>query len=124
MSVKINTVADRIRNGVIKPEQLKNMVKFAKKENMLLHSIPLKDGTALKLLTNAIEYDCLIMRNGKVLTARGQAGTADDVAIGLCGLFDHISKRQRAAKGVDVDFEYFNVIDDYLKKYDKFMTRI
>ena len=124
MNIKINTVADRIRNGLICPEQLKNMRKFAESENMLLHSVPLKDGTALKILSNAIEYDCLIMKGGKVLTARGQAGTADDVALGICGVFDHISRRHRAEKGVNIDFEYFSILDDYLKKYGQFMSKI
>ena len=124
MSIKIYTVADRIRNGFLNPEQYKNLRKFAQKENMLLHSIPLKDGTALKLLTSALEYDCLIMKNGKVLTARGQAGTADDVALGICGLFEHLSRRKRVEKDINLDYEYFNVIDDFLKKYDKFMSRI
>ena len=124
MNIKINTVADRIRTGLLDSKQLANIRKFADSENMLCHSIPLKDGTALKLLSNAIEYDCLIMKNGKVLTSRGQAGTADDVAVGICGVFDHIARRGRAAGNVNIDFEYFNVIDDYLKKYDKYMSRI
>ena len=124
MSMKIYTVADRIRNGLIRPEQLKDVRKFAESEGMLCHSVPLKDGTALKILSNALEYDCLIMKNGKVLTARGQAGTADDVALGICGLFDHISRRQRAEENVNIDFEYFNIIDDYLKSFEKFMSKI
>lgn len=124
MFMKINTVADRIRSGLIRPEQITNVRKFAESEGMLCHSIPLKDGTALKILSNAIEYDCLIMKNGKVLTARGKAGTADDVALGICGLFDHIAKRRRAEEDVNVDFEYFNIIDDYLKSFEKFMSKI
>jgi len=124
MNFKINTVADRIRNGLIKPEQIKNIRKFADSEGMLCHSIQLKDGTALKILSNAIEYDCLIMKNGKVLTARGKTGTADDVAIGICGIFDHLARRRRAEESVNIDFEYFNIIDDYLKKFEQFMSKI
>lgn len=124
MGMKIYSVADRIREGLINPEQLKNIQKFAQSENMLHHSVPLKDGTALKLLSNAMEYDCLIMKNGKVLTARGKAGTADDVILGICGVFEHISRRNRADKNINIDSEYFNVLDDYLNKYDKFMTKI
>ena len=122
--MKLVSVADRIRVGWINPSELKNMQKFAQSENMMLHSIPLKDGTAAKILANAIEYDCLIMKNGKVLTAKGQSGTTDDVATGIMGLFEHINKRQRAEKGVNVDLESFDFLDKYLNKYEKFMTEV
>ena len=122
--MKLVSVADRIRVGLINPSELKNMQKFAQSENMMLHSIPLKDGTAAKILANAIEYDCLIMKNGKVLTAKGQSGTTDDVATGIMGLFEHINKRQRAEKGVNVDLESFDFLDKYLNKYEKFMTEV
>ena len=122
--MKLVSVADRIRVGWINPSELKNMQKFAQSENMMLHSIPLKDGTAAKILANAIEYDCLIMKNGKVLTAKGQSGTTDDVATGIMGLFEHINKRQRAEKSVNVDLESFEFLDKYLNKYEKFMTEV
>jgi hypothetical protein len=122
--MKLVSVADRIRVGLINPSELKNMQKFAQSENMMLHSIPLKDGTAAKILANAIEYDCLIMKNGKVLTAKGQSGTTDDVATGIMGLFEHINKRQRAEKSVNVDLESFEFLDKYLNKYEKFMTEV
>ena len=122
--MKLVSVADRIRVGLINPSELKNMQKFAQSENMMLHSIPLKDGTAAKILANAIEYDCLIMKNGKVLTAKGQSGTTDDVATGIMGLFEHINKRQRAEKVVNVDLESFDFLDKYLNKYEKFMTEV
>lgn len=122
--MKIHTVADRIRSGLINPNMLKNIQEFAKSEEMLLHTIPLKDGTAAKILANAIEYDCLIMQNGKVLTARGKSGTAENVATGLLGLFEHIRKRGRAEKDVNVDLESFMLLDDYLKKYEKYMPAL
>ena len=122
--MKLVSVADRIRNGLINPAKLRNMQKFTQGENMLLKSIPLKDGTAAKILANAIEYDCLIMKNGKVLSARGQSGTTDDVATGIMGLFEHINKRNRAVNDVNVDAESFDFLDKYLNRYDKFMTVI
>ena len=122
--MKLVSIADRIRVGLINPSELKNMQKFAQSENMMLHSIPLKDGTTAKILANAIEYDCLIMKNGKVLTTKGQSGTTDDVATGIMGLFEHISKRQRAANSVNIDIESFDFLDKYLNKYEKFMTEV
>ena len=124
MNFKINTVADRITRGLIEAQELRNLNKFAKSENMLLHSIPLKDGTAAKILANAIEYDCLIMKNGKVLTAKGKAGTTDDVAEGIMGLFEHINKRDRAETNVDVNLESFKFLDDYLNNYEQFMIDV
>lgn len=124
MNLKINTIANRIQLGLIDSKALKNMQDFALKEDMLLHSIPLKDGTAAKILANAIEYDCLIMKNGKVLTAKGKVGTTDEVATGILGLFEHILKRRRAAENIDVDKESYVFIDDYLNKYEDLMTKI
>ena len=124
MNFKIYTVADRIRSGLIDPKNLRNMRDFAKSENMILHSIPLKDGSTLKLLANAIEFDCLIMRNGKVLTARGKAGTADDVAANICGFFHRLQRRRAKLENENVDTESFIMINNYLNKYDKFMTEV
>jgi hypothetical protein len=124
MNFKINTVADRIRSGLIEPEKLCNMRDFAKSEDMILHSIPLKDGSALKLLANAVEFDCLIMRNGKVITARGRAGTADDVAADICGFFNRLTRRRSELENENVDTESFIMINNYLNKYDKFMTEV
>jgi len=124
MNFKIYTVADRIRNGFIRPERLKNMQEFAKSEDMVLHSIPLKDGSALKLLANAVEFDCLIMKNGKVLTARGRAGTADDTAVNICGFFERLQKRRSKLVDQNVDKESFIMIDNFLNKFEKFMTKI
>lgn len=124
MHIKINSVADRIRSGIINKNKLKNLQKFAQNEGMLLHSIPLKDGTTAKILANAIEYDCLIMKNGKVLTARGQSGQTEDVATGILGLFEHINRRRRAVEDVNIDTESFILIDEYLKKYGNLMPEI
>ena len=122
--MKIHTVADRIRSGLINSKELKNIQEFAKSEDMLLHSIPLRDGTAAKILANAIEYDCLIMQNGRVLTARGKIGTTEDVATGILGLFEHIRKRWRAKDDVNVDLESFMFIDEYLKNFEKYMPAL
>ena len=121
MYIKIHSVADRIRSGFINKIRLRNIQKFAQSEDMLLHSIPLRDGSVANILANAIEYDCIIMKDGKFLTARGQAGTTEDVATGIMGLFEHIGKRGRAKQGVNVDLQSFMILDDYLKKFGKLM---
>ena len=124
MNFKINTVADRIRSGFINPKKLGNITEFAKNEGMILRSIPLKDGTAIKLLANAIEFDCLIMKNGKVLTTRGKSGTPDDIAITICAFFERLQKRKKAVVNPDIDKDSFIMLDNYLNKYEKLMTKI
>ena len=124
MNFKINTVADRIRSNFTNPRCLSNMQEFAKSQNMLLHSLSLQDGTTIKLLANAIEFDCLIMKNGKVLTARGCCGTPDDVASAICGFFNHMQKRKDKLVDCNLDYESFAMIDDYLTKYDKLMVEV
>ena len=124
MNFKINTVADRIRSGFINSQTVSNLRNFAQSEDMILQSIPLKDGSAVKLLANAIEFDCLIIKNGKVLTARGKAGTADDVALYICEFFERLQRRKKHLVDENVDSASFSMIDDYLKKYDKFMEKV
>lgn len=121
MDTKICSVADRIRCGFIKKIKLKNMQKFTQSEDMLFRSIPLKDGSVANILANAIEYDCLITKNGRVLTSRGKTGTTEEVATGILGIFEHIRKRRRAEQGIDVDLESFMLIDDFLKRFEKLM---
>ena len=122
MNFKISTVADRIRNKFINPESLRNMQDFAKSENMILHSLPLKDGNTIKLLANAIEFDCLIMKNGKVLTAKGSSGTPEDIAFAICDFFSHLQKRKDELVNDNLEYESFAMIDNYLNKYEKLMT--
>ena len=86
MNVKLTTIADKIRTNKISPDELKNLRKFARRNDMCLSTIPLKDGTAAKILANENEYDCLIMKNGRVLTARG----AKDNPINIMGMVDNI----------------------------------
>lgn len=68
--MKINgfsTVADmasKIKKGV-------NLGELCKGRAMSVSNFRLKDGSTIKLLANANEVDCIVMRNGKVLTAKG-----------------------------------------------------
>ena len=124
MSIKIYTIADRIKAGFIPFERLKNIQQFADSEQMILSSIPLKDGTTAKLLANACEYDCLIMKNGKILTAKGKVGTPTETAEGIFGFFEHLNKRDRAEKDVNIDFKKYEAIEDYLKRFGKLLPDI
>ena len=123
MNIKL-TVADRIRSGQISPDRIAKLRTFAKAEKMLLHSIPLKDGTTAKILSNETEYDCLIMKNGKVLTARGKRGKTEEIIFGINEIFEHIKKRNRAAKGVDIDNENFDMFNNYMNNFHSRMSEI
>jgi len=121
MAIKISTIADKIRANAINPEELKNMRKFARRNDMCISSIPLKDGTAAKILSNDKEYDCLIMKNGKVLTARG----ANDNPVNIMGMVDniftHLIKRGRVVDSKQAELDSFKAISDYVEKYEKEM---
>ena len=121
MAVKLNTIADQIRANVIQPEELKNLKKFARRKDMCLSSIPLKDGTAAKILSNDKEYDCLIMKNGRVLTARG----ANDTPINIMGMvdniFSHLIRRNRVIDPKQAHLDSFKAISDYIEKFEKEM---
>ena len=93
--MKVLTVSDKIKSNIIKQSSLKNMYKFASQNGMMLKSIPLKDGTAAKLLATKNELDCLIMRNGKVLSSKGITGEIDEIGMSIGKIYDHIQKRNR-----------------------------
>ncbi len=121
MVLKLNTIADKIRANKIKPEDLKNLRRFARRNDMCISSIPLKDGTAAKILSNDKEYDCLIMKNGKVLTARG----AKDNPVNIMGMVDniitHLIKRDRVVDPKQAHLDSLKAINDYIDKFEKEM---
>lgn len=117
--MKVLTISERIKSNIINPERLKNMRTFAQEEGMMLKSIPLKDGTAAKILANKNELDCLIMQNGKVVASKGYLGDIDDIGIGIARIFDYIQNRNRAAKKFDSHKESIDAIHKFLTKFDK-----
>ena len=121
MAVKLNTIADQIRANVIQPEDLKNLRKFARRKNMCLSSIPLKDGTAVKILSNDKEYDCLIMKNGKVLTARGATDNPINIMGMVDNIFTHLIKRNRVVDAKQAHIDSLQAISDYVDKFERAM---
>ena len=119
MKTDMITVADQIRTKVIKPEQLKNLTEFAKYRNMCLSSIALKDGTAAKILASPDEIDCLIMKNGKVLTAKGSKENPANVMGIAAKIFDHVIKRGRAVNPEKAHNDSNKIISDYFDMFDK-----
>ena len=49
-----------------------NLSRLAEGRNMKISSVRLKDGSTAKLLENRNEVDCIVMKNGRVLTAKGR----------------------------------------------------
>ena len=119
--MKVLTVSDKIKSNIIKQSSLKNMYKFASQNGMMLKSIPLKDGTAAKLLATKNELDCLIMRNGKVLSSKGITGEIDEIGMSIGKIYDHIQKRNRAVNGFDYENESLDAINKFISTFDTFM---
>lgn len=117
--MKIRTVADKIKSNLIRPDELKNIRSFADKNNMLIKSIPLKDGTSAKILANAKELDCLIMHNGKVVASKGVSGKPKDLALILSEIYDHVMQKNRAQKFFNTEHESFDAINSYLIRFAK-----
>ena len=110
--MKIMTISDKIKSNIINPSSLKNMAKFASENGMILKSIPLKDGTAAKLI---------IMRNGKVVTSKGVTGEFDEIGMSIGKIYDHIQKRNRAIDGFDYENESLDAVDKFISTFDTFM---
>ena len=121
MNVKLTTIADKIRANKINSEELKNLRKFARRNDMCLSTILLKDGTAAKILSNDKEYDCLIMKNGKVLTARGAKDNPVNIMGMVDNIFSHLIKKERVVDPQQAHNDSLKAISDYVEKYGKRM---
>lgn len=64
----MSTVADIARNIGRKV----NLSEICRGMDMSAYSRRLYDGSTMKLLHNYSEVDCIVMKNGKVLTAKGK----------------------------------------------------
>lgn len=73
MSAITKPIADLVRG-----KENINLMKLAKQRGMLVNSCKAKDGSTIKLLTNDNEIDCIVMKNGKVQTARGIANQTEE----------------------------------------------
>lgn len=119
MKTNLITIAEQIKTNRIKPEELRNLTEFAKHKNMCLSSIALKDGTAAKILVSPDEIDCLIMKNGKVVTATGTKDNPVNVMGIAAKIFDHVIKRDRAVNPEQVKNDSNKIISDFFNKFDK-----
>lgn len=73
MSAITKPIADLVRG-----KENVNLMELAKQRRMLVNSCKTKDGSSIKLLTNNNELDCIVMKNGKVQTARGIANQTEE----------------------------------------------
>lgn len=60
----VASIASRMKNKV-------NLGKLCKGRDVIVTNYRLKDGSTIKLLEGQNEVDCIVMKNGKVLTAKG-----------------------------------------------------
>jgi hypothetical protein len=54
-----------------------NLHELANKRGMFVDQVRLNDGSTVKLLSNNKEIDCIVMKSGKVVTAKGTMGSAE-----------------------------------------------
>ena len=112
------TVSHRLKNNLINLKDYKNFQHFAKKENMLLRTIPLKDGTSAILLANQDEFDCLIMQNGKIVASKGCIGQKTDEPCCIAmKVYDHVKKKNLASDNVKLNKEWFSFLDEFIYRF-------
>lgn len=68
MSMELRPIADIAREMKTKV----NLGKLCEGRDLSVTNFKLKDGSTIKLLENSNEVDCIVMKNGKVLTAKGK----------------------------------------------------
>lgn len=77
MAIKLNqrqalrTVAELANNARAKGRRV-NVENLAKGRDMMVSSVKTTDGSTIKLLENYNEVDVIVMKDGRVLTAKGK----------------------------------------------------
>ena len=89
------TVAELARELSSKGEKV-NLQELAKGRGMFVSSLR-TDGSTIKLLENECEVDCIVMKNGKVLAAKGKFtdkyGEASELAdSAMCKIANHATE--------------------------------
>jgi hypothetical protein len=88
-----------------------NAHNYAKKHKMVIDSIPLFDGCSAKILCDKSQFNILVMKNGKVLTARGMESTPQQTYEQLQSIYSHINLRGRARQDFDMRQAWSNMTD-------------
>ena len=70
-----------------------NLSEMARARNMHVDSFRLPDGSTAKLLSNTTELDCVVLKNGKVLTAKGAFIPKADMSDTYWDAIDKLSRR-------------------------------
>lgn len=84
-----------------------NLGELCRGKNMIVSNFPLKDGSTIKFLENAEEVDCLVMKNGKVITAKGRFFDDEKEAADIAS---SIVERKIANRS--------DVVDSYIGEYE------
>lgn len=79
-------------------------VDLAKKNNLKLTSIPLKDKTAVKILSNEDTFEVYHVNKGHITAAKGFKGSLEGYMEFAGRMIDRIQKA--AAEGIDVMHEW------------------
>lgn len=108
MKIKLNqpskTVAQIARELQTKGKKV-SLFKIAEGRGMMISSVRLGDDTTAKLLENSNEVDCVIMKNGKVLAAKGTfvdtPENAEELAsMAICKIANYVKEGEK----LHVDF--------------------
>lgn len=91
---------------------------IAARTGKVLTSIPMKDKSAVKILSDAHSFEVYQVKNGKVITACGMSGFKDSTNIGnfAGGMLEKIQKN--AAEGIDVFQEWMKSLSKLATKQD------
>ena len=90
---------------------------IADKRNMVMGSVNFNDKSSLKIIANKTQLNAVIMKNGKVLSAKGIQGTNNKIIKLIKNLYEHFAlyRRGNLEKGADDKIAAF--MDDYAAKY-------
>lgn len=91
---------------------------IAARTGKVLTSIPMKDKSTVKILSDAHSFDVYQVKNGKIISACGMRGSEDSTDIGnfASGMLETIQKN--AADGIDVFQEWMKSLAKLATKQD------
>ena len=90
-----------------------DFAKMAAKRGQKLMNVPLNDQSNAKVLWNKNSVDCFIMKDGKMVEARGARGNPDFIKQELGKILDRLNKITEP--GFDMFTNFFNAAKGVIK---------
>lgn len=91
--------------------------KMAEQKNMIIGSFGLKDNTSIKFIANKNQLNAVIMKNGKVLSAKGITGTKKKISKLINKACEHLYLKDKLKDEI-AENNLYNFVDSFERNYN------